>query len=365
MRPPVPSARATLLAAVLLCLATGQRAAAQPAQGFYVGGGVGYGLLSNQSGTLDAAPAPTTNRTAAFDGGAAVVGSAGYGLGNGLRVEVEGSYRTNDQRNSGAGHGSQTQFGVMANALFDLDLQAGWVVPYVGAGLGYQQADWRGIRLGVGGLQAGAPATAVFSQSVGGVAYQGILGAAFPLDFAPGLSATIEYRYLALGGTRGYAGSATLRNGAVVRTRLRTGSDANQAFLVGLRYVFNAADAGAGLGRPPLADTASPALATRTYLVVYDGDQAELTPRGRDTVAEAARASAKVTHTRIEVAGVGDAPAGADGLPLRRAQNVATEMQRYGVAASAIDLHAYSDRRTVAAGDTNAPPGARVEIVYR
>jgi len=64
-------------------------AIAQPLQGLYIGGDVGV----NFAGTLQSSHEITKVYT---DPGPAGLVALGWGFGNGLRVEVEGSYRSND-----------------------------------------------------------------------------------------------------------------------------------------------------------------------------------------------------------------------------------------------------------------------------
>ena len=329
VRPRAWIAAVSLLAVLLF----GHAASAQPANGFYLGGAVGYGLLQDQATTVT--PAAATRGKASFAGGVAAVAAVGYGFGNGLRLEVEGDFRSNGQRRGG---GSEAKYGGMGNLLFDLDLGVGWITPYIGGGVGYQAVDWRGIALP--GLHV--------NQSVGGLAYQAILGAGFPVDAVPGLSFTLEYRYLAVAGTRHYAG-------APASVRVRVNGDDSHALLVGVRYAF---DTPPGVDeRPPLAQSVPPAMSTRTYLVYFDDQSSKLTARAKDVLAEAIRASTRVTHTRIEIAG--DATPGGS-VSLQRARNVAAEMERAGVPASAIDIR--SDVETKRGG---VAAGQRVEVVYR
>ena len=319
----------------LLLVLVGHAASAQPANGFYLGGAVGYGLLQDQ-GTTTTAAATTRGKTS-FGGGLAAVGSVGYGFGNGLRVEVEGGYRSNGQRSGGGG--SEVKYGGMGNLLFDLDLGVGWVTPYLGGGVGYQAVDWRRVSV---------PAARI-NQSLGGLAYQAVVGAAFPVDAVPGLAVTLEYRYLAVAGSRHYAGRPN-------PVRVSSNGDDSHTVLVGVRYAFDA-PSGGGAERPPLAQAVPPALSTRTYLVYFDDQNAELTPRAKDVLAEAIRTSTRVLHTRIEIAGTA---ASVGAVSLQRARNVAAEMERSGVPASAIGVH---DDLAVKAA--NGPDGQRVEIVYR
>ncbi|MFM7301965.1 MAG: hypothetical protein ACKO4X_01400, partial [Alphaproteobacteria bacterium] len=85
---------------------------------------------------------------AKFSTGAVGLLSLGYGFGNGLRAEFEGSFnssavdpsRVGNSAANGSGRYESTAF--MGNVLYDLDLRligidTKAVVPYFGAGIGY------------------------------------------------------------------------------------------------------------------------------------------------------------------------------------------------------------------------------------
>ncbi len=345
-------------------------ARAQPVSGFYVGAGAGISLLQTEHAQVgpvgDSGVAPTAAKIS-FNGGVVGIGSLGYSLGNGLRVELEGGYRENGQRHAGSGNGRETKLGAMANVLFDIDSGFGWMFPYVGLGGGYQEVGWDNVALGRG---RGLPATMLARQTLGQLAYQAIIGASFPVGAVPGLSLTAEYRYLGLGGSRTYRDSTVVASAPAEQGRTHTSDDGNHEVLLGLRYAFGAVDPSATPERPPLAVPVEGVAAARTYLIFFDWDRAELTPRARDLVAEAVRNSGRVRHTRIEVSGYADRTGGAAynrALSRRRAQNVAAEMQRTGVPAEVIDVHAYGDRRPAVPTKTGVrePQNRRVEIVYR
>jgi outer membrane protein OmpA-like peptidoglycan-associated protein len=139
----------------------------------------------------------------------------------------------------------------------------------------------------------------------------------------------------------------------------------NISGMLGLRYAFGVAPA------PVAAPAPVPAPApARTYLVFFDWDKADLTPRARQIIADAAQASTRVATTRIEVGGHADRTGTAQynqQLSMRRAQNVAAELVRLGVARNAIDINAFGDTRPlVATGpNTREPQNRRVEIVLR
>ena len=207
-----------------------------------------------------------------------------------------------------------------------------------------------------------------------------IVGLSFPVEYVPGLAVTLEYRYLNTAASRAYAAigntpyiSATHADNS---TRVHASDDGNHSLLLGLRYAFDTPDIVAGpVVRPPPAPPPVPvpaaiAAPARTYLVFFDWNSADLTPRARDIIAEAVRNSARLPHTRIEVTGHTDrtgAAAANQALSLRRAQVVAAEMERWGVPNSAIDIHAAGDTRPLVptAAGVREPENRRVEIVYR
>ncbi len=399
--------RNCLLAATILAAVLPLSANAQPITGLYIAGGIGYNLLGDTTGTVDKLPgrsspplAPSEPVTINFKGGFGGVGSVGYGVGNGVRLEAEFSYRSNAQSGSKGiaatqtansttitptttSNGTETKYGVMANVLYDIPVGVRWVVPYVGGGFGYQLANWSKINVSTAGVDYGNQQTTVTpSGTIGQIAYQAIIGASFPIEAVPGLSATAEYRFMGLAGNRNYSAAGTTQyisnSYTTNQTKVHVSSDTNHSFMVGFRYAFN--PDGASYATPaapssftPLGASApipAPMAASRTYLVFFDFDRSDLTPRARDIVAEAVRGSASVPHTRIDVAGNTDSsgdPAYNQRLSLARAQAVAAEMGRWGVPRSIIDIHGYGDSRPLVPTSPGArePQNRRVEIVYR
>jgi OOP family OmpA-OmpF porin len=330
--------RTALMATTLLALPLA--AQAQPVSGLYIGGGAGVNGLLDLRGTAG-------NRGKyESDVGAAVVGSLGYGFGNGLRTEVEGNGRYGHARvkpNAVNGSGEGDSYGVMGNVLYDFDIGQNWVYPYVGVGGGYQWYEIHNDPVSV--------------RSTGNWAAQGIVGAAFPIASVPGLSLTTEARYLStIGDTKLHSGPVS---GKVTEQQ-------NISGLIGLRYAFNAAPAPAPMAPTPVAAPA-PAPA-RTYLVFFDWDRADLTTRARQIIGEAAQASTRVATTRIEVDGHADksgTPSYNQGLSMRRANAVAGELVRLGVPRTAIDIKAFGDTRPLVptAAGVREPQNRRVEII--
>ncbi len=349
--------RHLLLASSLLTLPVA--AFAQPVEGFYLGGAAGADLLQNQ---IFNRTFPVNKRTYTFDTGFAANVSLGYGLGNGLRLEIEGDYADNHVRGvkylfpERAG-GHEQQYGGFVNAIYDIDLGLP-VTPYVGAGVGYQQVELDGVNSSVtGGIVS--PGAAV---SRGAFAYQGIAGVSYALDeVVPGLALTAEYRLIGVDDPSGYPRGVTA-NGDVLHLKIE--NIFNHEFLIGLRYAFGAPVPPAPTAAAPIP-TVQPA---RNYLVFFDWDRADLTTRARQIVAEAATASTRTQVTRIEVDGYTDrsgSPAYNQGLSVRRGQAVAAELVRDGVRQDQISVvgHGETNPLIPTAAGVREPQNRRVQIV--
>ena len=373
--------RATLLATTLLAAAP-VAAMAQPVTGPYVSLGAGYNL--QQSTKVHFAPTSFADGTAGASGstfrfGDGFNGAAafGYGLGNGLRVELQGAYYYNNVNHRrftpvpGSTTGHDEKYGAFVNVLYDIDLaQFGLalpVTPYVGVGAGYL---WQHL----------SPYTTAYNNGFlnriagteGSFAYQGIVGVAYNIVQVPGLAVTAEYRFT--GTTPQETGSA-FNSTTYTNTGLHKGNaDFNDSYshsaMIGLRYAFETAPP-----PPPPAPVVAPAPApARTYLVFFDWDHSDLTDRAREIIAQAAQASTRVQTTRIEVNGYTDNSAahpGARGqrynmgLSVRRAESVKAELIRDGVPATAIDTQGFGETHPLVptGPDTREPQNRRVEII--
>ncbi len=374
-------AGSALAAPVLLAgaLLTTPYARAQPVRGLYVGLGGGANFLQDETVRLSPAFPSGKDR---FNIGYTGVGSAGYGFGNGVRIELEGNYRDNTLRHflsSGLPNeagGRQENYGGMVNALFDMDIGKSWLYPYLGIGAGY---SW--THLDTHYAAAGVPYAQGTSGTFGNLAYQAMFGLSVPVPWVVGLSMTAEYRFFSVLGPERFSGSGIGTVGAfgprpfgASRGNQDITSDYNHSVLLGLRYEFNPAPP-----PPPPAppSEAAPAPApSRTYLVFFDWDRSDLSDRARMIIAEAAQASTRVQMTRVEVDGYADNSAahpGARGetynqaLSLHRAQSVQAELVRDGVPAASIDIHGYGESHPLVptAANTREPQNRRVEIVMR
>ncbi len=346
---------------------------AQPVSGVYVAAGAGLNWLqeSDVTGSRSLQTASGgSNGSVEFEPGWGGVISVGYGFGNGLRAEIEGTYRQNEVDGvSGFASlprplrvsGTARTYGVMANALYDFDLGLP-VVPYLGVGAGYLWTDYDSVQM----RAPNGAASGTVDGSDGRFAYQGIVGAAFPISAVPGLAITAEYRYTATLDPE--LDTVARVNGAVAARGTAEVENHNHALFVGVRYAFGAAPPPAPVVAPA-APAAAPAPA-RTFLVFFDFDRADLTERARAIIAEAATNTQRTGTTRVEVSGHADrsgTPQYNQRLSERRAQAVAAELERRGVPRSAMVIQAFGESRPLVptADGVREPQNRRVEIVLR
>ena len=210
--------RSALMAATVL--AAPVAAKAEAVSGIYIGAGAGINIMQDETIRSIAYPnlginaTPVGNNTRArLDPGFAGMVSFGYGLGNGLRLEIEGDYRQNKFKSltsNGFGTtaragGDEKKYGGMFNVLYDFDLGA--VMPYLGAGVGYQWAQHQNARFAgtsvpFTNFPNGVSQLYRTNAGEGSFAYQGIVGVAFPIGSIPGLALTLDYRFMGLAGSR-------------------------------------------------------------------------------------------------------------------------------------------------------------------
>ena len=358
-------------AALTLGLSAAQSARAQFIEGPYVAGAIGLNYLDDAKFRLDGrlnqgmtALGQPNGGQLGFDHGGVGLLSLGWGFSNGIRLEIEGSYRSNevDSANGAAGlaspgaHGGrQDSYGLMGNALVDL-VRIGPFLPYVGIGAGYLVSSFNDLngRPGNGSLRLRGDDTG------GAFAVQGIAGLGFIINQVPGLTLTAEYRYLESLGPSipvsyvNAAGTTVLSGKADTESR-------NQSFLLGLRYAFNAPSATPAAVAAPVA--------ARSFLVFFDWNRADLTARARQIIGEAAEA-ARAQPARIEVAGHADrsgTPQYNQALSRRRAETVAEELIKRGIARQELTITAFGETQPlVATADgVREPQNRRVEIILK
>ncbi|ONG46519.1 hypothetical protein BKE38_25330 [Pseudoroseomonas deserti] len=373
--------RKLLLATTMLALPlAAAKAQTVPVTGVYLGAGAGVDFQMDSDteatgglqNTLRARGVSRSGKAEFGTGGVGVL-SLGWGFGNGVRAEIEGNFRRAEfdsySGNAplapwGTYRGSASTYGVMANAFFDFH-QLNWpVVPYIGAGIGYAWTDFDKVRA----TSRVSGERLAIDDTDAQFAFQGIVGASLPISAVPGLALTAEYRFF---GTLDNEYKTTLwqANGTAPQRGKVEFENYHHSVLVGLRYAFNQPTPPAPVPVAPIAPAAAPS-PTRTYLVFFDFDRADLTDRARQIVAEAAQNSTRVQTTRLEVSGHADrsgSPQYNQRLSQRRADAVAAELVRLGVARSAITIQAFGESRPLVptADGVREPQNRRVEIVLR
>ena len=353
-------------------LATPLAAAAQPISGLYVGAGLGADLPQNVRVTPGAPSIDGAGHLKLEDElGFQAIGAIGYGLGNGFRFEVQGDFARNGVNQLArtsfptSTSGTMHTYGVMVNALYDMDIGVPWLYPYVGVGAGYQWTHLDGLSVSSGG-----PFALSSDDTRGAPAGQVIAGMSMPIAGVPGLSATAEYRFMDIfGGEKFDAMEVPVGGGGPVPTQLKLHNQYDHIFLVGLRYAFNTAPPPAPAAPP--APMAAPAPApSRSYLVFFDWDKSALTDRARQIIKEAADNSTRVQYTRIQVNGYTDTsgtPQYNQGLSVRRANAVAGELLRDGVPRNAISIQGFGETHLLVptGAGVREPQNRRVEIIIQ
>jgi outer membrane protein OmpA-like peptidoglycan-associated protein len=359
--------RVALLVASVL--ATPLAALAQPVTGPYVSLGVGLDYIIDQNLHGDSQQLTGYGHLSNNVGGIAS-GAIGYGLGNGIRIELQGDWgATREDSGISTTSNYQQQYHGFVNVLYDFDgamIGVPAVMPYVGLGGGYGASHFSNLNFN----GADAAGNSTFFRTTGTsdeFAVQGIAGVAFNIAQVPGLALTAEYRFTASPIDASY--SAQYFDGPFVgHEKLKTEGQYNNAALVGVRYALFSAPPPPP---PPAAITPPPPAppeVARTYLVFFDWDRADLTTRARQIVAEAAAASTKVQTTRIDVNGYTDLSGTAaynQRLSVRRAESVEAELVRDGVAKSEISIHGYGESNPLipTAKGVREPQNRRVEII--
>jgi OOP family OmpA-OmpF porin len=358
--------RYALLAATVLAAPFAVRA--QPVSGLYIAGSAGADLLQDETvkHTVPNVPNISHGTNYRFNVGPTGAGSIGYGLGNGLRFEVEGLGMDNKLNKAksarpGVAGGNEDKAGVFVNVLYDIPLQLP-VVPFVGIGGGYMHNWFNNVKI------ANATQTLVSNGQNDNIAAQAIAGVSYPLyQYVPGLSLTAEYRFVGEPGGRGYTGTYFSGGTREHISQKFSSDDFNHIVMVGFRYAFNTV---APAPLPPVVAPAPAPAPARTYLVFFDWDRADLTDRARQIIAEAAAASTHVSYTKIQVQGNADrsgTPAYNLGLSRRRAETVAAELVRRGVPRTAIEIQAFGDTRPLVptAAGVREPQNRRVAIILQ
>lgn len=326
-----------------------------------------------------------------FGLGAGGVASLGYGLGNGLRAELEGFYRANGvdslkyftsaqyTGNLTSTVGTLRNYGVMANLYYDVDPNyfpegMRFFQPYVGLGIGYGYMTFQGVHARASASNNGNQNYEVTSDKSGGnLAYQAIIGAAFAVDsVAPGLAVTTEYRYFGQLSTSigTQTWQTTTNNQTNTRTQISTDSHrprlSGHALVLGLRYALDTPAAPGVAANLPVgwSAPAAAAPAARTYMVFFGNNSAALDAAARQVIGEAVQSARTQITTSISLQGHADGTGRGprnQALSEQRVRAVTGELVRLGVPRNAI-----TGLATGAAGSAGADAQARrVDILLR
>ncbi|OYX69008.1 MAG: hypothetical protein B7Y79_00165 [Rhodospirillales bacterium 35-44-4] len=347
---------------------------AQPVTGPYVSLGGGASILNPVSYNLTGYNQVFASNGTTYFGryqtrpADAFEASIGYGFGNGFRLEAEINYFRNTAHaddatsttsgvTSSDGHfkttGAEQTYGGMVNALYDISVGLP-VFPYVGVGVGYEES--------VLASKFQDSYQGLISGHQGSFAYQVIAGLSYPIAAVPGLSLTGEYRFEQMVQSRSFI--ETYQGTSYKDT---FGQQSSHTFLIGLRYQIFAPPIMAPA--PAAAPMAAPAPApAKTYLVFFDWNKYDLTPRATQIIAEAASDSKTTKITTINVSGYTDTsgtPTYNQGLSIRRAKAVAVKLMADGVPAAEISIHGFGDTHLLVptGPGVREPQNRRVEIV--
>gem|GEM_PF-3160852 len=227
---------ALFLAAAFLMIGSLLRSA--PPVGWYSAGSLGWNNVRTETITKVGTPfGDQPGGNAHFRNGFAAVGSAGWGLPQGLRFEGEAAYRRNSlyQATAGSLHdaqaeGSEKKSSLFVNALYECDRPNLPVSFYIGAGIGYNWIKWKDAVI------LDATETVRFNETKVKLGYQGIAGVAFLTNWLPGVSFTAEYRIRGLDGARTYHGQVLRSRFGAFPTSVTVSNSVDQTFLIGIRF---------------------------------------------------------------------------------------------------------------------------------
>jgi outer membrane protein OmpA-like peptidoglycan-associated protein len=312
-----------------------------PTEGPYIGGYVGGSLpyhISPHGGAADDLPGY-------FSDNVMGQGTLGYGLGNGLRFEIEGAYRYNELSNvhetspyTSSVHNGLAMTTGMVNAIYDIDPASfGYdnfgLVPHIGVGVGDAHTYPEHMGYFDGSTIAG---------SRDDLAYQGIVGVGFQI--APEMKVDLDYHYL---GTdiQDHHTDPTADAAIPYGTKTQFSTSSNEV-LIGLRYEFEVPEAPPQPAPPP---PPAPALASpppaaapeaqRQFQVFFDFDKSNITSAAANVIQQAAMTIRQGNIARITVTGHTDTVGSVkynQALSERRAAAVKRQLVTDGVASDEI-----------------------------
>jgi OOP family OmpA-OmpF porin len=347
-----------------LALTLAHAASAQPVTGPYVSLGGMYDIESTVKAKdliINGVAMPGKSDVV-YKNGFVINPAIGYGFGDGFRVEVQGNIgrNGNDKVETGGkafvSGEQEVRYGGFVNAYYDFNLGLP-VSPYLGAGVGWELTNLRDFSGPIN-----------IAKTKGAFAYQGIAGVSYVITALPGLSLYAEYRFLGLAGSRkvkfGYSE-------ARLPSSVKLLAEYNNEVGVGIRYAFGTPAPAAPAPAPAPEPIAAPAPAmAKTYLVFFDWDRYNLTPRATQIIAQAAADSRTQLTTTIAVNGYTDTSGTPDynqGLSVRRAKAVAAQLVVDGVPESEITTQGFgeNDLLVPTGPGVREPQNRRVAIILQ
>jgi OmpA-OmpF porin, OOP family len=387
-------------AVVLLLAATSAEAQrrSQYLDGLYVSGQAG-GTKTEEAGSSNSSATTKAGFSNGFVGTAAV----GYGLGNGIRGELEGSVRqatVNKLENSyqvddgtgvistiDPGSGGRVRvLSLMGNAIYDIPTSIG-LTPFVGAGVGGARVELRSFGPTGSRLEAPNGTTTTGSKIV--PAYQGIAGVNYSVtnNIAVGLT----YRYFA-------TDKASIASDAATPTKIAV---RDHSVTAGLTWSFNAQpnstpnaianvavvpsntpSAGSpqfsqnsfqpsppqAAAAPAQSAQAAAAGGPRAFTIFFEFDKAAISADADRVITQAAETAKAGVFTRIRATGHTDTvgtPRYNMALSIRRANAVRDVLVREGIPATQIVVVGRGETQLLVPtpDNVNEPRNRRVEIV--
>ncbi len=336
-----------LMLASAAAVALTAAAAADTPAGFYLDAGAGANWLQDFDSELTDG---VTTANLEADTGYFFNGSAGYKLDNGLRVEFELAWRSNDYDASIRGvdvglDGSATSFSQMANLLYDIDVGPGYALS-LGGGIG-------GARIGIEDNTFVDGRDYVF-------AYQGI--AEFEAMVSDNMGLFVGYNYFV---GRNVHTSLQPQFVAVGGSdRVNAGDYKAHTAYVGLRVHFSEPEEVVAPPPPPPPPPPAPA---KTFIVFFNFDRSDLTPEAQAVIAEAASAFQSTGAVTVAVVGHTDTAGSASynqALSERRAASVRSGLAAAGVPDSAITTsgRGFSDPLVPTGAGVKEPQNRRATI---
>lgn len=357
--------------------------AAHAYEGLYgaIGAGLSYfGYENDVSNDSVAAPGPVIFDTDSdYDNGIGVYAALGAALGNGVRTEIEYSYRNADFDQldpypgfngipSGSITGDTRIHALMLNVLYDFT--SGGFRPYVGAGIGLGRVSHQ-----IAGVDPGTGFSLSYADTENNVAYQGIAGVA--IDLTEGLALDLSYRYFDMISNE-YAGA--LVNGVASDIKAEASS---HNFFAGLRWNFGAStpppvqykDCWDGSSVPVTAECPPQIIEDQAAVldpiqitIYFDYDKSNLTPQASTLIQEAASRALQNDIDTVVVSGNTDTSGSSaynQALSERRARVVRDALIANGVPADRVRTEAYGETNLAkpTADGVREPLNRRSEVV--